>query len=650
MSEARARIGFGAAVAFAAAAVLAIVAVQWWQGRPEHGPEKPEKSAPEQVVKTAPTAPTMRGECTFQVGDQLAFDVTERRRWRIDLGCDAAGPLPVNLAGVPLKSRVEGEASLRWRVDMRAVSIVEGGTPFVATVSRPTVATARGPQPMGPPRMTVPFLVRVGKRCDVESMARPATLDNRSARAQQSLLQRLSYRLPKSGQRRYTEAERDPIGVHRWDYTVLPGEVARLRRVPTSTIEQYMFDSREGSQEVQSSGRSVVVPGDRGWFASLSVDLQRRFVDGSPYAWTHDNLQARPTAPVEIAGDYHDTINGWIWGDLLAMRAAVLEDDPAGGMTGLGGMPLSTLRRMLHELLSDAALDATAGIDLARDWARANADAVRDLVESLRENGDGDQTAPLMLLALRLTNNDAMQRVLNGLVIDPSQPVQARAGAMLAMACSRLLENEAIDEWRKMAVSAASSTSVPGKMARAATAAMGHAAWLQRPIKPSLSQRIADILRDLLASATHEEAMVTAMTGIGNAGDDTLAELLVGRHRTGDPQVRSALARATARMHPQSAAAVLEDWAATEPDDGVKMALAEAAATQVAHHRGDPEALRSIAGPPITLLGAALEKGAVWASGALKERLAAEEVAKSPNPSIVGEIRAVLARYAPEAK
>ena len=635
-----------ALIAVAGAVAAGLIAVLLWPTTSAEPAAAPPKPPPPTPNTPAPTRPTVRAACAFKVGDQLAFDVRERRQWRLDLAQDAVNPLPIDLAGVKVPTRQQGVALLRWRLDMRAVKVDGKATIFVAAVSRPTLAGPSGPVGFGPERMTVPMLVRLGSRCDVESMARSTALDPQTGRAQQTLVARLSFRLPQDvEQRSYTELERDAVGVHELAYEVVAGREPRLRRTPAGTTELYMFDSRPGSATLDSVGHTTIVPGDRGWFASARRKRSRRFVDGATYAVVQDELHAEPIKPGQLSAVVEDTLQGWVWGDLFALRGATLEGDKDGAVPGLAGMPVATVRRMLHARLAEAALDPTASIDLARDWLRANPALIAEWVQSLRDSEGADPSTSLLLLGLRLTNDPEHQRVLTGLVNDVSQPVAVRAGAMLSLASARLFEESAIDTWRTLAVSKASAASVDGKMARAATAVLGHLARQQRAGRPAVSERATNIVRDLMSLAARGDRIVATLAGIGNAGDDTLTPLLVPRSRDDDAQIRSAAARATGKLHPRSSLAVLDGWIGTEPQPNVQNALAEATATTIALNATDQQALRSVRGPAIKALGLALANGHPWAREALEARQEAEHRADDPNPSVQAEITALLQRH-----
>ena len=318
--------------------VVVLIGTQWWQEQPQPttsniAPIKPTEPSDVPLVKR-PSSNGLRAACRFEVGDTFAYDISERSSWRIDLAQDADSPFAVNLAGVAIKTRQQGRAHLRWRLDMRAVEVPsEGGAIFVATVSQPTITSNNVPMNIGPQRMTVPMLIRIGKRCDVQSMARGQTVQPEAGRAQQALVARLTWRLPPAADSMsYKEVEHDAIGVHSYDYKVGTQSPPRLLRTQTATSELYMFDSRGGSATVRARGSCNVEVGDSGWFDAFRCNHARTFVDNTPYARVHSILTATPIKPDKLTIKVKDTVTGWVWGDLFAVRAALSE--AAAGLAG----------------------------------------------------------------------------------------------------------------------------------------------------------------------------------------------------------------------------------------------------------------------------------------------------------------------------
>ncbi|GEM_PF-2995863 len=643
----------GLAIAVVAALAVIGITIVRHADPAQTGPsdlEVPPTPEAERASPAKPRTAPLRATCSFKAGQRFAFEMRDQRTWTVDVGQDPASPYPPSTGGVAATVRLGESGTIRWRLDLAVIELRPDKTAvFAASVTQPRFHNGHSERRLGPGPVTTPFLVRIGKRCDVLDVARRSGGSMAAAYWQHRLLAQLSWRLPaQPGKDIYEEVQRNATGVYDARYTVLRGEQHTvIDRQVTNVRELYPFDpGHPGAASVAVSGPGIsVLPGERGWFVQMRRNETITWLDGGvPYARVTTRSFAHEVppsaAPVPKIGD---TIDGWSWGDLFAIRSVILDGDASERWQSLA---VDSLQRQITALLVDAPVDPAAAVDLARDWVRGGRDHLPILVETLRaDDGMTQAESAVILLGLALSSHPPAQNLLGGLLVDPTIGVAHRIRAAFALGGSAQIGEATVDRLVTLARPGAAPSSPAGKMERAAVAVLGHIGRRQRIHDPLIAQRAMNLVRDRYSTASAGDQLVTVFAGLENAGDDTFAPNLKDAHRGGDAHVRAALARSLRRVNPMVAHHVWDQWIDAERDPRVRRAIADALISQILIFRDETTALRSLRGAAIRIVAEQLGKGHPRARAALVIRRDAESRTKSGNPSVVGELETLLRRF-----
>jgi len=637
-----------AVIVIVATAIIAVAAVATWRWMAT--PEAPEPEAPPPAARTAAPPeprPAFKSRCSFEVGDKVGVAVRQRLRWTLDLGRDLSAPRPATVRPVKLAVRTTTTRAVRWRLDLRAIKKDDdGSTVFAARVSRP-VRDEPGLPPLGPAGLDRPFLLRIGARCDVLDTARRPDVSSEVARIRQGMLADLSWRLPPApGERTYDERQRDMRGDIEFAYATLDtDDGARLQRRVRAVASTYTFDpGHPTAQTITARGPGMAISvGDVGWFEALRREETLDYAEGGVgYGRLEVVLNAVVGESLDVPLQVRDTVQGWVWGDLFAVRAAMIEPS-ATAPPAMRDMPVAPLLADLRRFGAVAWLDPTAEVAYARDWCRANIDTLGELVNALRgEDGVEKRLRPVLLMGLRLAGIPQADHVLAGLIVDASIAPDVRIGAGLLLASSPDLSEPVIDRLRDLAVASAPAHSVDGRVGAAATALLGHVARSQRAHNPGRAERARVIVQDRLTAGEGDARMIAALAGIENTGDDAMAGLLTGMHRNPGIDVRIAVARAVRAMNPMTTREMVGQWMPFERHPDVRRALARSLVAQIIAHRASPVALRAVEATAFDGIANLAREGAPLARPALRARLAAEQGAEDANRSVVERLQTLL--------
>lgn len=521
------------------------------------------------TATTASTSTERPAHCGLRAGANATWHLESRVEGAFDPPRLLAQFAPGQAAGgVALTASPPQRVDARetWALDAHVLSVTPGEDALLAARLRP-LETADAP----PAGAEAPFLLRLGRHCDVAAFARTADAAPGVAEAQQSRVVELQFF---AAAQDATQRGFDSRGVY---------DAAWRRRADASlegTATRYLRPHGRDRSLATTTDAIVehvteVETGGGAWFSHL----QRRSLVRTLVGPTLEvgRLSVRLEARAQPAADWSPTLDpnaaGWRWGWLFGRATPEADTLDAATRARLSALSLDAALAEYLKMLAPGAANPAQWTRFLRDWLRLHPDQLGALLARLRDPGllkiPGARSGAFHALAT--ADLPEIRDALFALMSDPNAPMDLRQEAMRALAKAGLPPPGYIDAVVKMADSG------PDAYARGdALLTLGFAADQLADVDPASAAAAESALLAAMNATGDADRVRSAIVGAGNTGSVAFVEPLKQALESDEALTRALAARALGRMPSDTAAAWLAQRLGVEDDRTVRRALAEA--------------------------------------------------------------------------
>jgi hypothetical protein len=532
-------------------ASVAAVATAWAllvrapEKRPVATPMVP--AAPVAKVDAPVPAPAQTSECVFAVGEHAA--------WSLEV--TTAGTMsPLAAAG-----RVAGQVSTRARLEIEAIS----ADVLLARLDEVTTDASRDVH-----GLTAPFLLKVGRRCEVEAYARLDTTSTASARLQQAVVMELAWARPDGSE---ISQGRDGVGPYVRRLTAGADEAGPYVH---RAIERYTRTWSDVRERVPSDSHLLVRPGAGPWFESLAGATTLEL----PVGTVTTQVEARATRPspdalvgaprAQARYQWIDLLDQVVVAERRSSREETAKDREARAEAS---------KQAISEAIASYEARVKAGVGVAQAWpplaawVEAKPEGAAQLREALEQGRVSEQATMTVYVALGQARNPEARDALLAIFRDAEAPVYERSRAIFNLVDRDDVDASLASELASHAQALESAPSKAGRfLARESLLALGMMADLQKdPVVTELAVRT--IRSAITAGGDRPVALRPAFGALANLGDSELLSEVEPYSRHTDAKVREYATIAVRRMPPEKTLRFVLDWLRREQDPFVKREL-----------------------------------------------------------------------------
>lgn len=554
-------------------------------------PATPPAPAPDPAAPSPADAPTARADAPAPTRPrECVFTAGERTAWALETS--SAGVLTPLASAGSMAAEVVTRAQLE--VEPLAADTLLARLDGVATTA---TRDAKG--------LAAPFLLKVGRTCEIEAYARLDTTSNATARLQQALAMELAWAWPAAPE---TSAARDGVGPYARRLT--PGQDDAGPYVHRA-IERYTRTWAAAGERVPSDSHLLVRPGAGPWFDTLegmtTVEL--------PVGAVTTRVEARTARPAAHAlADAPRDAARYQWIDLLDQvtsdgRRAAREETPSDRRARA-----AVAHQTASEAISSHEARVAAGVGVAQAWPpltawiEATPAGAAQLREALEQGRVSEQATMTIYVALGQARTPEARDALLAIFRDAEAPVYERSRAMFNLADRDDVDASLAQEFASLAQGLESAPTKGGRfLGREALLALGMMADLQK--SPAIASLAVQAARGALtAGGDRPSALRPAFGALANLGDPEFLGDLEPYSRHPVAKVREYATVAVRRMPPEKTLPFVLDWLRREQDPFVKRELYQVIERQHVDARIAPDralvlqAVRDLAASQPTLI------------------------------------------------
>ncbi|MGK3960036.1 hypothetical protein WMF38_44175 [Sorangium sp. So ce118] len=532
--------------------------------------------------------------CDLEPGERMAFAIRTSSSYGLSAP-QVAGP-----GGSGDASRnghaLEGALSLRV---LDAAPAVGAGRPTVtlaAVLEHPAASVGGLPDPALASSFAEPVLVRMDDACRITALAAPPSMPVSARNQWRMLLKMVEFVVPAPGAARsWTLDQSDALGTFSATYRRAsePGGAQKIvrKRNAYSALHQNI-DQKMSANVLRTDATARWIPGAH-WIHDAHIDEHIVLkMNGAVLA------DVRTTVEVEFR-DVADA-KGTFWSrDFDPMRyhfqpADRLEQDVVRlpyaerpPIEGLGGRPFNDVLRDVGALLArQPQADFDGSLNLLVQYLRLDPAHAGVLIDRIRAGELPDSTRSVLFLGLQLAGGKEAHDALASASRDRRLGDMDRARAASALAEVPDPDGTVVD-----ALLALRDGSDRGPVVMSAALGLGTLASNAR-LDPESKQRIREHLEADLERAAGGEEIGTALAAIGNAGDASFRERVLGWTEDENPALAAEAYAALKKMDALPEPGALLDAFTGATDERLRSVLADALLGQ---RLGESEAERCIA-------------------------------------------------------
>jgi hypothetical protein len=515
-------------------------------------PEADDVEAPGDDVKSG----IVRESCAFEVGDRASYAIDGKDEAEIE-------PLGFGFGGKGQPTEVQ--SSYSGTLNTEVLESSPEGSLMLGKLSRFRTTAVRKDA-----MLAEPFLFRVSPDCSIGGFAHLESLPIGYARIQQALLHDLSFALPDANVGALYEG-RDSLGE-------IKGEVRRLEngalRKRVTVLEPWYTGM--GSLSEVDGYVANVAQGERGWFASVSLDATYSGTGITSRRTLRADLL--PEQDAEVFGSASRSQGDYVWADLLPMTIPL---DEGGAISGkelrardaLRGEPLDEmLDRMLTRIdAEDVGIQDTW--PEMRLYLEARPDMVPVIASKLVKDEIPSRATMGVFIALGNTRNLEAKQALEEIVQDRSIASFDRVRAMFSLVDRPDVGDAFALELAALARPLASSKNKAEHLtARHALLALGMMSG-RNPNRDDIKKIAVDAIQLALSEAPNSIIASPAYGALMNIGDPGLLSMIEDIPDHPDYSTREVAAIVMRRMPPSETAEFTRRWLEKEKDWRVKITL-----------------------------------------------------------------------------
>ncbi len=608
--------------------------------------------------------------CRFELGHSLSYAIHSEDNAELDLSplmkdfLDAKTGVPDRNFDMKVDPKQTISATSNWQLDLQAVKKGDDGTVILAAkisdlcsqVSRESNGQKQKQTIDGDHDVSLlPFLIRLGERCEIQAFARREESDIKTALTQQSMFITLQWRYPPDGREgNFVVEERNQLGRYKAHYGIRQfGEQQAISRRILGFEKIFRnvqgWGNRTAQTVVHGPGLRVWT-GEGPWFDRLRLDEKIYSIYASaPISKTERHIKAKriDSQPGNIRVDPDD--EGWIWEDLFGVELDAQNEQRPPPNDAIVNLSLDEALTQYKVMIDDP--EATVGqwVSLLADWIRVHPDQIDELIVDLRQ---GDLPHPYgesaLFAAFTAANIPQARAALLGIMTDDSFGGFNQFRAALALSHSRILPIAFVHELAALSRPEQSGRGLGGLT----TAVLGTIVQKQRHMNPEASQAAREELFQRLTTSQDPGNLADVLNGIGNAADDEMFDAILPLADDTNPEIRAASITATRLMSPELTAPYFGPWLQNEENSHVREAVVNTFLTQLSHSKKTlprnvmeisinhfaEERAQTVTRSLVKLLGEATRQGDNQAREALAQRLQAEMERENKNFDLLKQL------------
>ncbi len=535
-----------------------------------------------------------RRNCSFRVGESVAYDVSVKASTKLDLGQMGLGGSthPRSLSDAARSIAVDAA----WHLEMQALETGADGSIVLAARMERTSQKTHGAEATAQDGgdISPPFLVRMNRDCSLAEFARLEDAQLLGARTQQALMLSLQWQYPLDPQvTRYTATERDATGTYRARYALLDagGETAVGRKF-LSYESLHRPDATAGSaSNLRVGGKGLVVyPGDGPWFKRLDSQQTMELSMGTTRIGEAESLVNAVAVQPRVADMGTDPhAPGWIWGDLLHLSTGETTKQLGEIPAWIRELTMDDALLRYNRLASDPNMKFRDWVDLMRDWIRSHPEQIPALLAALADDQfEKRQAEPALFFALAESGLPEARVALLALMENRDYSGLNRSRAAVALASGAELPEGYVDRLISLSRGSGKGADAERDDVEGMSAVLGMVANRQKEKNPTAARKARADLFGRLESESEPWRVAAALTGVGNIQDDSILEPVEPFLSNEDPALRAIAASAMRGVSPEKASPIYGPMLETEKDPAVRHALVHAYHSQAVNARSGP--------------------------------------------------------------